>query len=66
MCVSVYVYVCAVKHEQLLEGLLTRERREKEEEEEQVSGMVQKVFTEKRNNIRRLQEEAVEVCKPLP
>ena len=50
-----------MKHEHLLEGLLSAERRECEEEEAAMAGEVSRAFAEKRKSVRRLQDEEEEV-----
>ena len=50
-----------MKHEQLLEGLLTAEEKEREEEEAVMDKLVGKVFAEKREKIRRLEDTLPEV-----
>lgn len=50
-----------MKHEQLLEGLLTAEEKEKEEEEAEMAVLVSKVFAERRGQVRRLEDTQVEV-----
>lgn len=49
-----------MKHEQLLEGLLTAEEKEKAEEEAEMAELVGKVFAEKRKQLRRLEDTEVE------
>lgn len=50
-----------MKHEQLLEGLLTAEEKERDEEEAVMAKVVGKVFAEKREKIRRLEDVLPEV-----
>ena len=58
--------VSAVKHEQLLEGLLTAEEVETEQEEALLAGLAQRVFAEKREGIRRLQGDTTQVRQGAP
>lgn len=52
--------IASVKHEQLLDGLMTAEQNEVTEEDAILTGIANKVFEEKRNNIRRLEDEEQE------
>ena len=47
----------SVKHEQLLEGLISAEEREREGTESALQSLASRVFQEKRESLRRLDDE---------
>ena len=48
-----------MKHEQLLEGLISAEQRDTEETETALAGLASRVFARKRESIRRLEDTEV-------
>ena len=57
---NISFHCAAVKHEELIERLLSTEKEAEDKEEEALTSLARRVFAEKKERIRRLEEEEEE------